>query len=142
MTTKCAVCHKRSSKGEHQCIVCNNIYSNVNDLIAHHTARQHIGGHYPSEGPLVTKRRRRSGVDEAEEALDVPDLGGDDDVDPEVEQNDEDVVNDDDTIALPPPTLTKSSTKRKGLCRFLWRFFFSFVLGFVSFAFVYMCWPC
>jgi hypothetical protein len=124
MTTKCAVCHKRSSKGEHQCIVCNNIYSNVNDLIAHHTARQHIGGHYPSEGPLVTKRRRRSGVDEAEEALDVPDLGGDDDVDPEVEQNDEDVVNDDDTIALPPPTLTKSSTKRKGLCRLVAFFFF------------------
>jgi hypothetical protein len=72
----------------------------------------------------------------------VPDLGGDDDVDPEVEQNDEEVVHDDDdTIALPPPTLTKSSTKRKGFCA---EFVFCLCrcLGFVSFAIVYVCWPC
>ena len=79
---KCTVCGKRSSKAEHRCIVCDNVYGDVDALAKHQKDRGHIGGHYPDGGPLTrpsrqsnarsSRRRlieRRDGLDEEEERL-------------------------------------------------------------------------
>ena len=79
---KCTVCGKRSSKAERRCIVCDNVYGDVDALAKHQKVRGHIGGHYPDGGPLTrpsrqsnarsSRRRlieRRDGLDEDEERL-------------------------------------------------------------------------
>jgi hypothetical protein len=53
---KCDICFKKSSKQQHQCIVCNNVYETIEMTAKHQRDRGHIGGHHPMVGPLTRTR--------------------------------------------------------------------------------------
>ena len=106
---RCNICHKLSSKGEHQCIVCDTVYRTVQDLENHQFSRQHLGGHNKSSGPLAARNARRTGVDEEEEQLNLPTLS-DADGDPEVDDERIDLEKDSEDIERRPPPRKRIGT--------------------------------
>ena len=115
---KCNTCFRKSSKQEHQCIVCNNFYETVELTAKHQRDRGHIGGHHPDGGPLTRTRAttrngrtvkyidsKRDGANEEEEQLGL-------------NEDDEEIVNADaGYVSSEPPTMKGAKRRNDSIAR-------------------------
>jgi hypothetical protein len=113
---KCAVCFKKSSKQEHQCIVCNNVYETAEMTAKHQKDRGHIGGHHPNGGPLTRTRTTARGGRQVVQVTGTRDgTNNDEELLGLNEDEEEAIVDADDDEAEtppPPPQTTTNSAKR------------------------------